>query len=206
MAKTPFVQTRQQSRPQDIGCRWGVTVVIDAQAAAKVQVVDGDACGLDLLNQIQHLVQSVQVRFAGGDLRTDVAVDAHHFQARQRRSVLVGLQGALMRHAEFVALEARRNIGVGFRVHIGIDADADRRHFAAGQCHLAQHIQFGFAFHIEASNARLQGLLHFGAAFTHARKNHIFGLATSGQHTCQFATRHNVKTTACLGKHLQHPQ
>ena len=151
-------------------------------------MVDRDTCGLDLFNQIQHLVQSIQVRLAGGDLRTDVAVDAHHLQTRQRRGVLVSLQGAFMRHTEFVAFEAGGDIGMGFRIHIRIDADADGGDLATGDRHLAQHIQLGFTFHIEAGDAGLQGLLHFSAAFAHTRKNHVLGLATSSQHPGQFAT------------------
>ena len=111
-----------------------------------------------------------------------------------------------MRHTEFVAFEAGGDIGMGFRIHIRIDADADGGDLATGDRHLAQHIQLGFTFHIEAGDAGLQGLLHFSAAFAHTRKNHVLGLATSGQHPGQFATRHNVKTTAGLGKHLQHTQ
>jgi hypothetical protein len=89
-AKAARIQPREQAGPQRIRLGRCVAVVVDAQAAAEVDVVDGDACSLDRLHQVQHAVHGVQVRCVVGDLRADVAIDADHTQSGQRRSALVG--------------------------------------------------------------------------------------------------------------------
>ena len=66
--KTTRVYAGQQLRPQRIGSRWRVAVVIDAQAAAKVEVGDGHTRGFDGLHQVQHFVEGVEVRPCTGDL------------------------------------------------------------------------------------------------------------------------------------------
>ena len=68
LAKTALIQAGQQLRPQRIGRRWRVAVVIDAQAAAKVEVGDGHTRGFDGLHQVQHFVEGVEVRPCTGDL------------------------------------------------------------------------------------------------------------------------------------------
>ena len=58
-----------------------------------------------------------------------------------------------MGNAKFVAFEPGRNIGVGFRVHIWVDPQAHRCPQAQGDGDFAQHVQLGFALHVEAANA-----------------------------------------------------
>jgi hypothetical protein len=76
---------------------------------------------------------------------------------------------------------------MGFGVHIGVHAQADRGLFAQADRHVMEHVQFGFTFDVEAADAHLQGLLHFGACFAHARKNHLGRITTGGQHAGQLA-------------------
>ena len=64
--------------------------------------------------------------------------------------MLVGLQSALVGHAKLVALQASGDVRVCFGVHIRVDAQTHRRSGAARQRHLIEHIQLGFAFHVEA--------------------------------------------------------
>ena len=206
LAETAFIQAGQQFGPQRIGGRRGVAVVVDAQAAAEIQVVNRYASSFDQLDQIQHFVQRIHVRAGGGDLRADMAINAHDFQPGQRGGMLVSLQSTFVRDAKFVALEAGGNIGVGFRVDVGIDANTDRCHLAQRQSHLVQHIQFCFALHIETSDTGLQSGLHFSAGFADSRKNHIRCVRACGLHPGQFTRRHDVKTATGLGKHLQHRQ
>ena len=206
LAVTPGVELGQQLRPQRIGLGRRVAVVVDAQAAAKVNVVDGDARRFDLGHQVQHAVHGVQIGGAVGDLRADVAVDAHHLQAGQAGRVTVGAQRVFVCNAEFVAFEAGRDVGMGFGVHIGVHAQADRGHFPQVHRYGAEHIEFGFAFDVEAANAHLQGLLHLVTCFAHARKNHFGRVAPGGQHAGQLAARDDVKATTGIGKHLQDGQ
>ncbi len=169
-------------------------------------MVNGDARGLDGGDQVQHAVHRVQVRRGFGDLRADVAVDAGDLQAGQRCRMPVNPYSVFMRHAELVALQARRDVGMGLGVDIGIDTDADRRHLAQGHGDPGQHIQLGFAFDVEAADAGRQRLLHFGAGLAHARKDHLAYIAACGQHALELAARDDVETATGLCKHLQHAQ
>ena len=53
--------------------------------------------------------------------------------ARQRAGVGIDLAGAGDRHAELVLRLAGRDLGVGARVDVGIDADGDRRNRAPAE-------------------------------------------------------------------------
>ena len=68
VAKTTRVEFGQQPRPQGIGLGWHVAVVVDAQSAAKVDVVDGHPCGFNRFDQVQDAVHRVEVRGFFGDL------------------------------------------------------------------------------------------------------------------------------------------
>jgi len=100
--------------------------------------------------------------------------------------VPVDRDGALVRNPELVALEPGGDIRVGFGVHVGVDADADRGATVFGQRHGVEYLQLGLALHVEAANACAQGLAHFGAGFAHARKDHLAGIAACGQHAVEF--------------------
>ena len=85
MAVAARVDAREQRAHQRIGGRRAFVGVGDAQAAAEVEVRQRDALRLDRLDQVEHAVERVEVRPDLGDLRADVAVDAHDLDAGQRR-------------------------------------------------------------------------------------------------------------------------
>ena len=206
VAKTAGINLRKELLPQCIGGGRGVAVVVDAQPATKVDVVDGNTGRLDLLDEIKQAVGSVQVRCHFGDLGADVEIDAHHLEAGEGSGALVGGQSTFMGHAKLVALESGGDIGVGLGVDVRVHADADRRGLAFCDGHFAQNLQLCFAFHVETQNASLQRLPHFQARFTHAGKNHLAGIATGGNDTLQFTTRDDVESTPLAGKKLQQRQ
>ena len=51
-----------------------------------------------------------------------MAVDTAYLQVGEGMRLAIERQGIIERDAEFVVLEARRDIGVGFGVDVGIDA------------------------------------------------------------------------------------
>ena len=119
-------------------------------------------------------------RASFGDLRADVAVDADHAQAGQRRRA-GRWHGALVGDAELVALQAGGDVGVGLGVHVGVDADADRCAQAHGLGDFAEHLQLGLALDVEAANAGLQRLAHLGAGLAHAGED-LRRVAAGGHH------------------------
>ena len=157
------IQALQQACHQHSSFRRSFVGVGDAQTAAHVDVVDGNARCFHSLDQIQHAVQRVQVGFELGDLGTDVAVNPGHLQAGQRGRVLVGGQCLFMCDAKLVAFQTRGDVGVGTRVHVRIDTQAHRGLAPHGPRHRVQLIQFTQAFHVEATDPGLKGLAHFVA-------------------------------------------
>ena len=128
--------SKPQPAHQLVG-RWRrLALVLDAQAAAEVEVFDGDALGLDRLDQIEQPLQRVQVGFDLRDLRADVAIDADHAQPRQRGGAAVGGQRLVVGDAELVVLQPGGDVGVGAGIDVGVDAQAHRRGAALGRRHL----------------------------------------------------------------------
>ena len=181
LAEATCVELGEQLVPQGVGSRRRVSVVVDTQAAAEVDMVNGDACGFNRLHQIQHAVHGVEVGRFFRDLGADVAVDTHDLQAGQRGSPLVGQQRAFVGDAEFVTFEAGGDIGMRLGVDVGVDADADRGLLAHAERDLVQDIDLGFAFHVEAADANFQGAGHFSTCFSDARKNDLASIGTGGQ-------------------------
>ena len=151
--------------PQGIGGGWRIAVVINAQTTPKVNVVNGNACRFNVDHQIKNAVHGVQIRRGFCNLRADVAIDAHHGQAWQGSCAFVSFNSPFVRNAKFVALEARRNVGVCLGVNVGVDAQTHGRFLTERQSNLVEHFQLCFAFDIEASNAKLECLFHFCACF-----------------------------------------
>ncbi len=73
-----------------------------------------------------------------------------------------------MRDAKFVAFEAGGNVRMGLGVHVRVYADAHRRPRAERQRHFAQYLKFALALDIEAADACLQGVAHFGTGLADA--------------------------------------
>ena len=106
LTKPARIEFAQQRKPQVV-CRWRrLALIVDAQAAAKINVRNGNARRLDLRHQIEHTVHGVQIRRFLRDLRANVAVNAHHAQTRQSGCALECLQGMFMRYAKLIALES----------------------------------------------------------------------------------------------------
>src|SRR5690606_30672072 len=75
------------------------------QAAAQVQVLDGDARGIELFDQVEQFFQCVEIRADIRELRADVAVDPYDFQPWQRSRQAIGVQRRFDRDAELVFLQ-----------------------------------------------------------------------------------------------------
>ena len=116
-----------------------------------------------------------------------MAIDAHDLQPGKRSGMLVHRQRTLVRDAKLIAFEAGGNIGVGLGVHIWVDTDADGRARAHLQRHRIEHVYFGLAFDVEATNTGSHSPAHLVARFAHARKNHLGHIPTRSLHPCQFA-------------------
>ena len=169
-------------------------------------MVDGDPVRLDLFDQIEHTVQSIDIGLGGGDLGADVAVNALNAQALQGAGVLIKRQRLFMGNTKLVVLQAGGDVGVGFGVNIGVDANADGRHPTQFQRHGVDDFKLGRALDVEAQNPCFQGAGNFSPGFAHTRKNHVLSQSARCQDPVQLTLRDHIKTTTGPSKELQNSQ
>ena len=82
MAVAACIHALQHTRHQRAGIGRLLVGVGDAEASADIDMMNRDALRFDGFDKVQHAVQRVEKGFKLRDLRADVAVDAHHAQAR----------------------------------------------------------------------------------------------------------------------------
>ena len=95
---------------------------------------------------------------------------------------------------------------MGLRVDVGIDAQADRRSLAALAGDFVQALQFGGGFDVEAEDAGVERLLHFGGGLADAREHDLLRIGTGGQHALQFAAGDDVEAGAHAGEQIEDGQ
>ena len=198
-----FVHALQYPRDQLVSRRRRLVGVGDAQAAADVHVLQDHTRGFDLFNQVKQTIQRVDVGRDVHDLRADVAINAHNFDAGQGSGPRVGGHCVAMGHAKFVALQAGGNVGVGACINIRVHTQADFGTLAHAAGNQRQGIQFCDAFYVETAHARGQGLAHFGLGFAHAREHNFLGRHTHRQGTFELTPRDDVQPTTGVDKSLQ---
>ena len=198
LAVAALIQPRQQLLAQRLGVGRGFIRIGNAQAAAHVQMADGDAGRFQGLDEFEHAIERIEIGGGFGDLRADVAVRADDAQPGQGGGALIGGQGLIVGDAEFVALQPGGDVGVGARVHVRIDAQADGGEEFVLLGDLADLLQLGQAFDVEAADAAFEGQQDFGAGFAHAGEDDFFRLGAGGQRAGQLAAGDDVKAAAGL--------
>ena len=61
---------------------------------------------IERFDHIEHAIGSIEVRGQFRDLRADMAVDAHHTQARQDGRFFVNIDDLVMRDSELITLQS----------------------------------------------------------------------------------------------------
>ena len=97
-----------------------------------------------------------------------MAIDADDVQMRQSARLAIDAQGFPKGDAELVFLQSSRDIRMGFRVHIRIHAQADRRLRLHLTRHFVQSHQLAFRFDVETQNTGGQCGTHVFAGLAHA--------------------------------------
>lgn len=180
--------------------------IVDAQAAADVEVVQHDAFGVQGVDQFDQAVERFEQRRVVEQLRTDVAIDAGHLQVRQRGGAAVGRQRVVEGHAELVGFQTRRDVGVGLGVDVGVHAQRHARDLAHAAGDLVQAVQLGNRFDVEAQDVVRQRQAHFLDALADARKNHFARIAAGCEHAQQFAARDDVEAGALAREQVEDRQ
>ncbi len=160
----------------------------------------------EAVDQAQQAVQGVDEWRQGGQLRTDVAIDADHFQVRQLRGADVHVFGVGNGDAELVLFETGGNVRVGASIDVRVHAQRDRGANAQlGGDHL-QALQLVGGFDVEAVHADFQGAAHVVTGLADTGEHDLVGAAAGGQNAFQLATGDDVKTGAQTRQDIQDTQ
>ena len=135
-----------------------------------------------------------------------MAIDADHDDVLQRRGPFVHVDGFRDIDAELGFFHPRRDIRVGLRVDIGIDAQADGRLLADAGGDLVKRNQLRLGFNVEHQDAGIECVLDLFLFLAHAGKNDLFRIGAHFQRAKQFAAGHDVEAAPLLGKRAQERQ
>ena len=97
----------------------------NAQTTTYIYVVEVDTLGLQLVHQSQQSVHCVDKRPDLGNLRANMAVNAHHRDMRHLGSTLINLRSQIYIYTKFVLFQASRDIRVSIGIHIRIYSQRD---------------------------------------------------------------------------------
>jgi len=188
------------------GQRRGFVLVAHAEAAAEVEVADRDAALGEAVDQRQQAVEGIEERRQAGQLRADVAVHAEHLEVRQAGGACVHRLGVGDGDAELVFLEPGGNVRVGTGVDVGVHPQRDGGAHALFGGDFLQALQLVGGLDVEAVHADFQRAAHVVARFAHAGKDHLAGIAASGEYTLEFAAGHDVEAGAQARQQVEYAQ
>src|SRR5438874_12192800 len=128
-----------------------------------------------LVNQRYEPRDRVDERRDLRQLGTDMEVDPDQLEMRVTRAKQ--RDRFLLRYAEFVLLEPRRDVRMRLRIDVGVDANRDRRTLAelAGDA-IEQAELFG-ALDVETADPCFERGLHLGFGLADAGKHDVLGRA-----------------------------
>ena len=115
-----------------------IPAVGNAKPAAEIHKGDRVAVLAQILDEAREQRERVLERLHLGDLAADMHMDALHIDAGKVARQGVKRARIAPAHAEFVLGLAGRNLGVGLRVDVRVDAERDAGACAARARHLAQ--------------------------------------------------------------------
>ena len=123
-------------------------------------------------------------------------IDAHGTKPWVGGDARVERRGLVHRQPELVVLQARGNIGVGFRIHVRVYPQGHGRLHPRRLRQRRQAPELRLRFHVETANVRVEGRLKLRGAFPYPGKDNLRRIAASGQHPGELASGHDVKARA----------
>jgi hypothetical protein len=172
--------------------------------AADVDVGEGDAFGLQLVGDFEDAIERGHERGYLGNLRADVESDAGDREVRQIPRAAIQPQRVAMGHAELVLPHPGRDVVVGARVDVRIDAQAHGRGLADLRGHPVQARQLAFRFDVEAQDAYRQRLAHFVGGLADAREHCLARVPARGEHAVQLTPGDDIEPASQPGQQVEH--
>ena len=138
------------------------------------------------------------------DLTADMRCNPDRANGGQRGHARVKRQCIIIGDAKFVFAKTRGDLGVGLRIHIRIDANANRRGAPHAGGDGGNHIDFLNAFGIDLHDAFSERQADFAFGFANAGKDNRAGGNAGKQRAAQFAFTHHISAKPFAAKQRQH--
>ncbi|MNS67799.1 hypothetical protein D3C72_1010610 [compost metagenome] len=180
--------------------------IVDPETPAHVQVMDVDAFGRQLVNELQQLVGRFHKGIELGELGADMAIHPLDLDVGHGRRLAVDGGRLLDGDAELVLLEAGGDIGVSARIDIRVDPYRDPRLLAHAASDPVQALQLGFRLQVEAEDLFLQREAHLGLALGDAGEDHLGRIPPRRQHPGQLPAGDDVKARAQARQQVEQGQ
>ena len=187
-----------------IGVRRGrgrvVVAIGNAQAPTEIKMLDRVPFASQVPDQFAQTAKRGVERLQFHDLRADMHIDADRAETGQFGHATIDARGVAIGNAELGLRAARRDLDVGTRVDIRVDAARHGRfHTHRGRAR-GQQVQFGFGLDVEALDARRQRRVHLGRGLADAGEHDARGGNARRQGTREFAARHHVRPRTQRGE------
>jgi hypothetical protein len=121
------------------------------------------------------------------------AADARDRQVRQRAGAAVERERFLVRHSEFAFLQARGDVGMGARVYVGIDPQADRSGRPGFRRDALEPDELAFRFDVEAEYPRRERPAHLLRRLPDPREDGFSRIAARSEHAGELPARYDVE-------------
>ena len=172
----------------------GPLMIRNADSAPQIQMIDDNAVTRQIPHHLHNKAIRSLIRGQRQNLRPNMHRESLPMQVRRGLHAVNGRRQSGQGHTEFVILFPRGDFGVGFGIHVGIDAQGNTGGMAKGRCQRLNHIQLRQRFHVDLGNAMMQGQIDFLRRFPHARKNNFLGGNASIDGLPQLVPRHHIGT------------
>src|SRR5688572_16803928 len=126
-----------------------------------------------LQSECAQRLRSAPQRIHGGDLRTDMDVEADEPEPRPVAALPVDGPSLLQRHAELVDLQACGDIRMAPRFDVGIDAQRDTGLTALCDSRRGDPIEFACRFRIDRGDTKSYGTRDLGTRLADPREDDI---------------------------------
>ena len=180
------------------------TAIRDTQSAAEIDVSDVMPRRAQVRDQHADLGEGGFQRFEVGQLAADVDRHPAQVQPGQRGQFGKGLAGAKQRYTELVLGLAGGDLGVGFRIDIGVYPEAGRSPLAARGGESGELAPFLARFDVELANPLVEPEREFGIGLADPGEHDLARLHACRQRAHQFAARDDIGAKALPLQHLEH--
>ncbi len=183
-----------------------LVVVTNAEPATQVHVAQRDAVGFEPVDEFEHLPGGLRTGRDFGDLRADVAVDTVHRDTGKVGGAPVESERVFEGDTELALLETGRDVGVRFRVDVGIHPQRNRGDLACASGDRIQRLELGGRLDVEAPDAGRQRGFHFDRRLADAGEHDLRRIAAGGDDPRQLAAGNDVEAASEAREDVQYSQ